>query len=72
MESSTFNHHILHLDAAAETERIVTFMQETVLRKFHRYGSVVGISGWIDSSVCLALAARAFSPERVVGILLPE
>jgi NAD+ synthase len=67
-----FNSNSLDLDVAAETERIVTFMQETVLHKFHRYGGVVGISGGIDSSVCLALAARAFSSERVVGILLPE
>ena len=67
-----FNRNSLELDFAAETERIITFMQETVLHKFHRHGGVVGISGGIDSSVCLALAARAFGLERVVGILLPE
>jgi len=33
---------------------------------------VVGISGGIDSSVVLALCARAFGPQRVVGVLLPE
>jgi NAD+ synthase len=68
----TFTRNSLDLDCIAETERIVTFMQATVLHKFHRYGGVVGISGGIDSSVCLALAARAFGPERVVGVLLPE
>jgi NAD+ synthase len=72
MEISSFNRQSLSLDMTAETERIVAFMQETVLHKFHRYGGVVGISGGIDSSVCLALAARAFGSERVVGILLPE
>jgi len=71
-QPQTFNRNSLELDAAAEAERIVTFMQETVIRKFHRHGGVVGISGGIDSSVCLALATRAFGPERVVGILLPE
>ncbi len=70
--STTFNRNSLNIDVAAETERIVTYMQETVLHKFHRYGGVVGISGGIDSSVCLALAVRSFGPERVVGILLPE
>lgn len=68
----TFNRNCLDLDTVGETERIVSFMQETVLHKFRRYGGVVGISGGIDSSVCLALAVRAFGPERVVGILLPE
>ena len=42
---------------------------QTTLR---RQGAVVGISGGIDSSVVLALCARAFGPQRVVGILLPE
>jgi NAD+ synthase len=69
---TTFNRNSLDLDTAAEAERIVAFMQETVLHQFRRYGGVVGISGGIDSSVCMALAARALGPERVVGILLPE
>jgi NAD+ synthase len=72
MKLSHFNRQSLTLDAVAETERIVTFMQETVFHKFRRYGGVVGISGGIDSSACLALAARAFGSERVVGVLLPE
>jgi NAD+ synthase len=71
-QNQIFNRNSLDLEPAAETERIVAFLQATVLRKFHRYGGVVGISGGIDSSVCLALTARAFGPERVVGILLPE
>jgi NAD+ synthase len=70
--NTTFNRASLDLDLAAETDRIITFMQETVHKKFRRQGGVVGISGGIDSSVCLALAAKAFGPERVVGILLPE
>ncbi|MFZ6028816.1 MAG: NAD(+) synthase [Chloroflexota bacterium] len=69
---SKFSRQSLHLDLATETERIVNFMQETVHHKFRRQGGVVGISGGIDSSVCLALAAKAFGPERVVGIMLPE
>jgi NAD+ synthase len=38
----------------------------------HRSGAALGISGGIDSSVCLALCVRAFGPERVVALLLPE
>src|SRR6185312_7075100 len=37
-----------------------------------RKGAVVGISGGIDSSVTLALTAKAIGPENVIGILLPE
>ena len=32
----------------------------------------MGISGGIDSSVCLALTAKAFGPEKVLGIMMPE
>jgi NAD+ synthase len=67
-----FSRNSLTLDWAAETERIINFMQETVQKQFRRQGGVVGISGGIDSSVCLALAAKAFGPERVVGVMLPE
>lgn len=69
---SKFSRDSLKLDLAAETDRIINFMRETVHHKYHRQGGVVGISGGIDSSVCLALSARAFGPERVVGIMLPE
>jgi NAD+ synthase len=67
-----FSRTSLNLDLPAETERILQYLQETVHHKFRRQGGVVGISGGIDSSVCLALAAKAFGPERVVGIMLPE
>jgi NAD+ synthase len=42
------------------------------LHTLKRYGGVVGISGGIDSSVCLALAAKAFGPDKVLGIMMPE
>jgi NAD+ synthase len=43
-------------------------MQKTL----RRYGAVVGISGGIDSSVVLALSVRAFGPQRVVAVMMPE
>ena len=43
-------------------------MHETL----HRQGAVVGISGGIDSALVLALCAKAFGPEHVIGVLLPE
>ena len=65
------NREVLRIDAAAEAERIVQWMKETV-RGFRKQGGVVGISGGIDSSVCLALAVRALGAERVVALLLPD
>jgi NAD+ synthase len=53
-------------------EQIVTKLHQNVTSVLHRQGAVVGISGGIDSSVTLALAARAFGPEKVLGIMLPE
>jgi NAD+ synthase len=51
---------------------IVIKLQQDVLHNLKRRGVVVGISGGIDSSVCLALAVKAFGPEKVVGIMMPE
>ncbi len=65
------NRGVLRVDAAAETDRIVQWLKQT-MRAFHRTGAVLGISGGIDSSVCLALCVKAFGPERVVPILLPD
>lgn len=70
--NSEFNLRSLDLDCVKETERIILAMTETVYHQLHRQGAVVGISGGIDSSVVLALCARAFGPERVFGLLLPE
>jgi NAD+ synthase len=70
--TSVFTRQSLELDAAVEVERIVRFLQENVQHRLRRQGAVVGISGGIDSSVVLALCVKAFGPQRVVGILLPE
>ena len=51
---------------------IVQKIKYDVLHTLKRNGAVVGISGGIDSSVCLALAAKTFGPEKVLGIMLPE
>jgi NAD+ synthase len=65
------NKSVLDLDPAAETDRIVTWLREN-MRGLHKSGAVLGISGGIDSSVCLALCVKAFGAERVIPLLLPE
>ncbi len=60
------------LDPAEETERIVTKLKSDVVQKLKKRGAVVGISGGIDSSIVLALCARAFGPKKVLGVMMPE
>ena len=68
-----FSKDIILLDNVEEvTDKIIEKIKQDILHIFKRNGAVVGISGGIDSSVCLALAARAFGPDRVLGIMLPE
>lgn len=59
-------------EAASELERIVAVMREVTLRDLRRRGAVVGLSGGIDSSVVAALCARAFGPERVLGLFMND
>ena len=63
---------ILLDDIEHVVSNIVEQMRQDILHRFKRYGAVVGISGGIDSSVCFALAAKAFGPEKVLGVMLPE
>lgn len=63
---------ILLRNIESVTDNIIKKLQQDVLSNLKRLGGVVGISGGIDSSVCLALAAKAFGPEKVLGIIMPE
>ncbi len=56
---------------ALEVERIGRHMIES-LRRFHKRGVVLGLSGGVDSSVCAALAVKALGPKKVFGLLMPE
>jgi NAD+ synthase len=68
-----FSKDILLLDnIELVVDTIVKKLRENILHKLNRNGGVVGISGGIDSSVCLALSARALGPEKVLGVMMPE
>ncbi len=71
MSTSTFGAHVLALDAPAEVARIAAHIVGA-LRRFHKRGVVLGLSGGVDSSVCAALAVRALGPKKVFGLLMPE
>lgn len=63
---------MLEIDPAAETSRIVETLRHYVSQVFHRRGVVVGVSGGVDSSTVVGLCARAFGPERVTALILPD
>lgn len=62
----------LSLDPVSECARIERFIRDAVGMRLRKRGVVLGVSGGIDSSVCLALAARALGEDRVTAILMPE
>ncbi len=68
----TFHKDILKIDPAAVTEELVANLRRDVHKTLRRSGTVVGISGGVDSSTVLALCVRAFGPKRVVGVMMPE
>src|SRR5690606_19683746 len=70
--ASKLSWSVLDLDLEAEADRIAAHLRDVTSRVLRRRGLVVAISGGIDSSTCLALAARALGPQRVQALILPE
>ena len=62
----------LRLEAEGAVAHIAAVLREQVAQELRRRGVVVAMSGGVDSSVCAALAAHAFGPERVLGLAMPE
>lgn len=68
-----FTKDILHIDDIESVcNEIIAKMRTDVAKELQRRGAVIGISGGIDSSACLALSAKAFGPKNVTAIMLPE
>lgn len=68
-----FSREIIQIkDIELIVERICTKMREDVYQVLRRKGGIIGISGGIDSSVTMALAARAFGAENLLCLMLPE
>jgi NAD+ synthase len=61
----------LTLDYGKVAKKITRFISSQVkLRK--KNGIVIGLSGGIDSSVCLILAYRALRGHSIIGLSMPE
>ncbi len=67
-----FDKNSLKIDAGRVAEELAQSVRKQIRGKLKKAGAVVGISGGLDSSVVVALCAKALGPERVVGIMMPE
>ena len=50
---------------------ITNFISENVISR-NKDGVVIGLSGGLDSSVCVVLASKALSKNRILGLIMPE
>ena len=72
-KNKPFSKEIILLENVEEVaDNIIKQIQTDVQKNLKRFGGVVGISGGIDSSVCMALAAKALGHDKVLGVMLPE
>ncbi len=62
----------LKLDLPEALDRIISTVSRQVREVMKKRGSVVAVSGGIDSAVCAALCVRALGPDRVFLLLMPE
>lgn len=67
-----FTKESIKIDPAKEFEKISSKLRDDVAKKLKKRGTVIGISGGIDSSVVLAICAKTFGPDRVLGVMMPE
>lgn len=64
--------HLIINDIEKFVNSICNKLRNDVHHILRRSGGIIGISGGIDSSVTLALTARALGSSKVIGIMLPE
>jgi NAD+ synthase len=62
----------LAIDTNKEIERISSFIRETLVYELKKRGTIIALSGGIDSSVTAALCVKALGADRVIGLLMPE
>jgi NAD+ synthase len=71
--TTKFHKDILKIDNVEKlVDQITSKIKEDVIGRLRRQGGVIGISGGIDSSVTLALTARALGPDKVLGVMMPD
>jgi NAD+ synthase len=61
----------LNLNYNTIIDEITRFISEQV-RSRKKNGLVMGLSGGLDSSVCLVVASRSIQRNRILGLIMPE
>jgi NAD+ synthase len=61
----------LSLNYEKIVHQITKFISQQVKSR-KKNGVVIGLSGGLDSSVCLVLACRALGKNRIFGLIMPE
>src|ERR1035437_2548336 len=59
-------------DIETVCNKIIADLRDSVFKRLNRLGGVIGISGGIDSSVSMALAANALGTENLLCMMLQE
>jgi NAD+ synthase len=67
-----FTYDSINIDPHSETEKIKSFIVNTIHRTMRKRGAVIGLSGGIDSSVVTALCVEALGRDKVIAVLMPE
>jgi NAD+ synthase len=67
-----FDRDTILINPKEEVDNIVEAIKYSVHNLFRKKGTVIGVSGGVDSSVVLALAARALGNDKVLAVMLPE
>lgn len=65
------NSNMLNIDPEKVSQKLQSFIK-TGIQSLQKDGVVIGISGGIDSSVSLSLCVKALSPDKILGLVLPE
>lgn len=65
------SHNFLSLNYEKIVHQITKFISEQVKSR-KKNGVVIGLSGGLDSSVCLVLAYKALGKNRIFGLIMPE
>ncbi|MCU4173904.1 NAD(+) synthase [Carboxylicivirga sp. N1Y90] len=72
-KKEVFSRDIIKLkDIDATIDKICKKLKADVNQVLRRQGGVIGVSGGIDSAVTLAIATKAFGPEKLFAVMLPE
>lgn len=65
------SHDFLSLNYEKIVHQITKFISQQVKSR-KKNGVVIGLSGGLDSSVCLVLACKALGSNRIIGLIMPE